>query len=59
MYPGRLTHTTSSTASKTSRTRWPKDGCEECGGSDPFFSMDIGTCSDDAGCDDTAVAREA
>src|SRR4051812_27677613 len=30
MYPGRLTHTTSSTASKTSRTRWPKSGCEVC-----------------------------
>ena len=32
IYPGKLTHTTSKTASKTSKTRWRKSGCEECGG---------------------------
>ena len=57
MYPGRLTHTTSSTASKTSKTRWPNEGCEECGGSPPFFSVIICACNDDEGCDDMAVVR--
>jgi len=32
MYPGRLTQTTSMTASKTSRVRLAKSGCELCGG---------------------------
>jgi hypothetical protein len=27
MYPGKATHTTSSTASKTSKHRWGKSGC--------------------------------
>ena len=57
IYPGRLTHTTSNTASNTSRMRWPKDGCEECGGSAPSFSIIIGASHDDAGCKDMAVVR--
>jgi len=31
MYPGRLTQTTSMTASNTSMTRWSNDGCDSWG----------------------------
>jgi hypothetical protein len=43
MYPGKLTHTTSNTASKTSNTKWGKFGCDACGGGF-FFSAPSITC---------------
>jgi len=36
IYPGKLTHTTSNTASKTSNVRRPNAGWEECGGNFSF-----------------------
>ena len=40
MYPGRLTQTTSKTASNTSMVRRGRAGCEECGGSDGAAIVD-------------------
>jgi hypothetical protein len=48
MYPGKLTQTTSNTASKTRRMRCAKSGCEVWGGRGWFFSTVNIDCDEDA-----------